>query len=163
MRSFTKHCIVGAGVGALIGVFLFHPFSMVLERMIHPVLELEFYELKKAFSPHHLPMAVFFGILGTLIGIMNAYYLSSISREKERVRLLEELIPICSYCKNIRDDGEAEHGSGTWMKMEQYFAREADASFTHGICPECYERVMKEIDETWVSKSQEQGTSALRA
>jgi hypothetical protein len=163
MKSFTKHCIAGAGVGALTGIFMLHPFSMALERMIHPLFELEFYELKNAFSPHHLPMAVFFGILGTLIGVMNAYYLSSISREKERVRLLEELIPICSYCKNIRDDGEAEHGNGTWMKMEQYFAREADASFTHGICPECYERVMKEIDEECLSTSGAQETSALRA
>jgi hypothetical protein len=163
MKSFAKQCIAGAVIGVVIGIFVLHPFSMVLERMIHPLFELELYELKKAFSPHHLPMAVFFGILGTLIGIMNVYYLSSISREKERVRLLEELIPICSYCKNIRDDGVAERGNGTWMKMEQYFAREADASFTHGICPECYENVMKEIDEKWSSKSEEQETSALRA
>jgi DNA-binding response OmpR family regulator len=50
------------------------------------------------------------------------------------VRLLRGLLPICSYCKRIRE-GEAYTRS-----VEAYFAAHTDAQFSHGVCPECYER-----------------------
>jgi len=53
------------------------------------------------------------------------------------VRQLEGLLPICSYCKRIRD--EAEH----WSQVEEYISRRTEAQFTHGICPDCYERHLK--------------------
>lgn len=48
-----------------------------------------------------------------------------------RVRQLEGLLPICCYCKNIRD--EKDH----WVKVESYLQRRTEVSFTHGICPRC--------------------------
>lgn len=50
------------------------------------------------------------------------------------VRQLEGLLPICSYCKKIRDDDQA------WCQVEEYVSRRTEATFSHGICPECYER-----------------------
>jgi DNA-binding response OmpR family regulator len=56
------------------------------------------------------------------------------------VNELEGLLPICSYCKKIRE------GDSTWVQIEQYINERTDASFSHGICPECYEtRVKAEI------------------
>ena len=49
------------------------------------------------------------------------------------VRQLQGLLPICSYCKKIRNDDD------TWQQIEAYVAKRSDASFSHGICPECYE------------------------
>lgn len=59
----------------------------------------------------------------------------------ERVRQLEEamhrekqlmgLLPICSFCKKIRDDKEI------WQPMESYLARRSEVRFSHSICPEC--------------------------
>ncbi len=45
--------------------------------------------------------------------------------------MLRGILPICMYCKKIRND---EH---YWQTVEQYFSRHTDASFSHGICPEC--------------------------
>jgi DNA-binding response OmpR family regulator len=48
------------------------------------------------------------------------------------VRQLQGLLPICTYCKRIND---TENG---WVQIERYVARRTEASFTHGICPDCY-------------------------
>ncbi len=57
-----------------------------------------------------------------------------------QVTRLEGLLPICSYCKNIRSDGDS------WQQMEQYIAEHSDAQFSHGICPSCYERVKRDFE-----------------
>lgn len=51
------------------------------------------------------------------------------------VRTLSGLLPICGWCKRIRDD------QGRWSRVEEYLESHTDASFTHGICPECSDKV----------------------
>jgi hypothetical protein len=48
---------------------------------------------------------------------------------------LGAMIPICSYCKKIRNDQQY------WQKLEAYFERTLDMDFTHGICPDCMKRL----------------------
>ncbi len=65
----------------------------------------------------------------------------------ERVKMLEEalskiktlhgLLPICSYCKKIRNDQDY------WQQIETYIADHSQAEFTHGICPDCIEKHIK--------------------
>ncbi|HXF04338.1 MAG TPA: hypothetical protein VNM72_02865, partial [Blastocatellia bacterium] len=58
-----------------------------------------------------------------------------------RVKQLQGLLPICSYCKKIRDD------QNYWIQVEQYIAEHSDAQFSHGICPDCYRQyVQPELD-----------------
>jgi hypothetical protein len=52
-----------------------------------------------------------------------------------RVKQLEGLIPVCVYCRRIRDD------AGYWERFEAYLASRTGATFTHGICPTCYGRM----------------------
>lgn len=54
-----------------------------------------------------------------------------------RVKQLETIIPICSYCKKIRSDRHY------WQQVEAYLAKHIDIRFSHGICPECYETQVK--------------------
>jgi len=53
----------------------------------------------------------------------------------EEVRTLRGIIPICSVCKKIRDD------QGYWNQLEAYMREHADIRFSHGICPECREKL----------------------
>jgi hypothetical protein len=53
------------------------------------------------------------------------------------VRTLSGLLPICAWCKRIRDD------QGSWNNLETYLAAHSNAAFTHGICPDCMRRVDK--------------------
>ena len=50
---------------------------------------------------------------------------------EEEVKALRGLLPICSYCKRIRDD------KGYWKQIEVYIAANSQADFSHGLCPEC--------------------------
>ena len=52
-------------------------------------------------------------------------------RVEEEVKTLRGLLPICSYCKKIRDD------KGYWKQIEVYIAANSQADFSHGLCPEC--------------------------
>lgn len=47
------------------------------------------------------------------------------------IKTLRGIIPICSYCKEIRDD------KGAWKRIEEYIALHSEAEFSHGICPKC--------------------------
>ena len=50
------------------------------------------------------------------------------------VKTLQEILPMCSYCRKIRDD------ENYWQSVEAYIAAHTNATFSHGICPSCYER-----------------------
>ena len=55
------------------------------------------------------------------------------------VKLLKGMLPICSSCKKIRDD------QGYWNQIEQYIREHSEVEFTHGICPECMEKLYPEL------------------
>jgi len=59
-----------------------------------------------------------------------------------RVKQLQGLLPICSYCKKIRDD------SNYWQQVEGYIAEHSGVRFSHSVCPECFEKFVKpELEE----------------
>lgn len=55
-----------------------------------------------------------------------------------KMKQLEGIIPICMYCKKIRDDKES------WQQLEGYITEHSEAHFSHGICPECSRKVTSE-------------------
>jgi PAS domain S-box-containing protein len=57
------------------------------------------------------------------------------------VRTLQAILPLCSYCRKVRDDEDY------WQTVESYVSKHTDTKFSHGICPECYEKVLGEMDE----------------
>ena len=57
----------------------------------------------------------------------------------DRVKLLEGIIPICMYCKKIRDD------QNSWQQLERYISDHSEAIFSHGTCPDCLETQLKII------------------
>ena len=59
-----------------------------------------------------------------------------------QVKQLEGIIPICMYCKNIRDDKEL------WHQLERYITDHSEAQFSHGICPVCFEKHYGKMIET---------------
>lgn len=56
------------------------------------------------------------------------------------IKTLRGLLPICMNCHKIR----TEHGA--WNKLETYISKHSDAEFSHGICPDCFDKQMKEIE-----------------
>lgn len=78
-------------------------------------------------------------------------------RLQSEVRQLEGLLPICMYCKKIRDEkAPSEREDKSWVRIEDYVASHTDASFSHGICPNCYETQVKpEMDRLLAHESEQ--------
>jgi phosphoserine phosphatase RsbU/P len=53
-----------------------------------------------------------------------------------QVKQLESFLPVCSYCKKVRDD------KNYWSQVEDYLNRRVGTRFSHGICPDCYKNIM---------------------
>jgi PAS domain S-box-containing protein len=56
-----------------------------------------------------------------------------------QVKALKGLLPICSSCKNIRDD------QGYWSQIEAYISSHSEAAFSHSICPECVKKLYPDL------------------
>jgi len=60
---------------------------------------------------------------------------------QNRIKRLEGVLPTCMYCKKIRDE------ANRWVNIEQYISQRTEASFSHGVCPSCYQEIVKpELD-----------------
>jgi len=64
----------------------------------------------------------------------NARLVEELQQALANVRTLEGLLPICMYCKSIRDD------VGAWASVESYVSKRTEAEFSHGICPTCFDK-----------------------
>jgi PAS domain S-box-containing protein len=62
--------------------------------------------------------------------------------QEVEVKKLRGFLPICAYCKKIRND------KNYWEQIESYISQHSEALFSHGICPDCADRVLAEIKES---------------
>jgi len=77
----------------------------------------------------------------------------------EKIKTLKGLIPVCAWCKKVRDD------KGYWEELEHYIREHTDADFTHGICPDClkeydpetYRAYKKEIEKEFKAERRKKG------
>jgi hypothetical protein len=58
-----------------------------------------------------------------------------------KIKVMKGLVPICAYCKNVRDD------QGFWASVEKFMEEYSASDFTHGICPECEEKHFGHLDQ----------------
>ena len=84
--------------------------------------------VSKPYDPDELKTRLI--VAGRIIGI------------QDRVKRLEGILPTCMYCKKIRDE------QNQWVGIEAYITTRSQASFSHGVCPSCYDlQVKPELDE----------------
>lgn len=76
---------------------------------------------------------------------MKSMAIERFERAMSEIRTLQSLIPICAWCKKVRND------LGGWEQLELYVHRHFDASFTHGICPDCrgQAELQDDVLESW--------------
>ncbi len=67
--------------------------------------------------------------------------ITTLVEANNKIKTLKSLIPICSNCKKIRDD------NGYWEDVELYISDHAGSEFTHGICPDCIQKLYPEYAE----------------
>lgn len=73
-------------------------------------------------------------MIGDQIGlaVKNSMLYTNLKNAYDEINILRGIIPICSYCKKIRDD------EGYWHQVEAYIGQHSTATSSHGICPQCF-------------------------
>ena len=152
-KYFFKYCIGGA----LAGYFVFHPLIMLLSSFMatyNGATAVSGFEgissvILKSFSlamlPWSLSFTVFNGVIGFYYGTLKQEnwakeeLIFNLQEALTEVKKLSGLLPICSSCKNIRND------EGYWQQIEDYIRGHSEADFTHGICNDCVKELYPEF------------------
>lgn len=93
--------------------------------------------LRKPFDEAELLARVEVGVRFIELQRKLAERVEEMEKALAQVRRLEGLLPICSYCKRIRNEQDY------WERVDNYISQHANVRFSHNICPECYEKHVK--------------------
>jgi sigma-B regulation protein RsbU (phosphoserine phosphatase) len=89
--------------------------------------------LTKPFDTQELQARLQVGVRVVKLQAELAQRIKELEAALDQVNQLEGILPICSYCKKIRDDKDY------WQQIESYIEAHSEALFTHSICPDCYQ------------------------
>jgi len=89
--------------------------------------------ITKPFDPRELRARLHVGVRIVQLQKALTERFQELEDASKRVKQLQGLFPICSYCKKIRND------RNYWEQVDAYIASHSEAKFSHGVCPDCYE------------------------
>ncbi|MDP3920740.1 MAG: response regulator [Candidatus Omnitrophota bacterium] len=95
------------------------------------------YLVKGGFDEKVLSRVLRYAIERKRTALEKAFIIKKLEEALSKVKTLTGLLPICAYCKSIRND------DGYWKKVEDYFEEISEARFSHGICPDCVVKIKK--------------------
>ena len=72
--------------------------------------------------------------------------LRELEEAMRHIKKLEGLVPICSNCKKMMKEGSDPKEAKSWVTLERYISDKTDASFTHGLCPDCIKRLYGDVE-----------------
>ena len=129
VKSIVRIILISLGVSTVFWTLN----SAIMSEVLHSG---SFFE--QFFQPdmHHLWMRIPVVILSVPIVTIIVW----LGKSFAEVKVLRGLIPICAWCKNIRDD------EGYWKAVEVYISEHSQADFTHGMCPECSNKYFPKED-----------------
>jgi len=128
-RAFWRPLVAPANAFLLHGVF--HCLRVALATLcaVYSWPEVQFWlQAVSDFEVSFFMVALFVGLLVANLQVRN----EELSNALAEVQMLTGLLPICAWCKKVRDD------EGYWQRVEDYLAARSGLKFTHGICNDCY-------------------------
>lgn len=93
--------------------------------------------ITKPFNRHELHARIKVGIRIAELQKSLADRVAELEFALSRVKQLQGLLPICSYCKKVRDD------HNYWQQVDSYIGKHSEVEFSHSICPDCYDRLVE--------------------
>jgi hypothetical protein len=107
---------------------------------LNPLLELDLHNYQAWVFPYSFCMSIAATILFLDCNVRRQFLENAAS--KSHIRVLEGMLHICCSCKKIHDNS-----SDSWQQMEAFIVNHSEADFSHGFCPDCFEKAMKEISK----------------
>ena len=127
---FEKRRALRISIAALIILFMANLDALV-DAVNHPDVPY--------FDKEHLIVGAVTAIVTVIFFGILAVYLGSLERALRDIKTLKGLLPICSSCNKIRTPDDR------WHIIEKYIAERTDATFTHGLCPECARKLYGDV------------------
>ena len=134
MNNSAGRIAVSGVTGVVVGLVLLHPAAMFIKdfHVFNPVFNWNAMQI--AFSFEHIPMSVYFSFLGGAIGLFYGIISERLMRTEKRLELIEDILPICRFCKKIKDD------DGSWNLVEEYMGKHSKVDVHSHICETCAKR-----------------------
>jgi hypothetical protein len=142
LRKIT--IILGGKNWLLLATFMFWTLWLLLRTALTISIEANIQNFMPAGAIQGITFAAssighIFIVFGLLI--INAQRLEqNLNKANEEIHTLRGILPICSYCKKIRD------GNGYWNQIDAYIEEHSEAEFSHSICKECAEKYFPDMD-----------------
>ena len=112
---------------AIMFVFVMLNVDALLDSVHHP--EIEYFDIEHLITGGAIAL-----VTGVLLALLEIY-IRRLERALDNVKTLEGMLPICSSCKRVRTP------DNRWHVIEKYIRERTNATFTHGMCPECAQRL----------------------
>ena len=93
--------------------------------------------ISKPFDREELRVRVRVGVRIVELQRRLAERVDELGEALSNINQLQGMLPICSYCKKIRDD------QNYWQQVESYISKHSVAQFSHGVCPDCYQSIVE--------------------
>lgn len=101
------------------------------------IVDIPYLFLGASQTPINWRESLFESVIISILGVLIVYITLKLF---QKMKYLEGILPICASCKKIRDD------KGAWNQIEEYVRDRSEAEFSHGICPECAEKLYPEFN-----------------
>ena len=141
MGAFAAHGLARTLDARMLAVFetgaryqMFHALAMGLAAGANDYIT-------KPFHPIELESRVRVGQRMIRLQTSLAARVRELEEASSHVKRLQGLLPICSYCKKVRNE------TNYWQQVDSYLTSHSDVELSHGVCPDCFERVMSEMDK----------------
>ncbi|TKB07634.1 hypothetical protein [Desulforhopalus sp. IMCC35007] len=134
----------------LVAVFSIQTLWLILRIVQTAFVESPIVDFINASAFHGITVILFFGgniflVIGLIVlNFQRVEY--DLSAAMAELKTLKGIVPICSYCKNIRDD------KGFWSQVEAYVTKHTEAEFSHSICPQCIAKHYPEYEDQITDK-----------
>ncbi len=92
------------------------------------------------FDEEHLIVGGVTLLVSSILFGMIVMYARHLEQALGKIRMLESILPICSYCKKIRIVGSNGENNESWQSIECYITEHTNAVFSHSICPDCMKK-----------------------
>jgi hypothetical protein len=96
------------------------------------------------FDREHIIVGGFTALVSVALSFLLLRYARRLNRAADTIDRLQALLPICSNCKKIRKSGADAYVADSWQAIESYITEKTRTEFSHGVCPECREKLYPE-------------------
>jgi len=117
-----------------------YAFVILLMTNLNALVDLLYHPDIPYLDEEHVVVGLISGAISTLLVYLLHSEIRSLKEATFELQSLESILPICSFCKKIRDPEGDPKIQDSWHPIERYISERTSSEFTHGVCPECMEK-----------------------